>query len=78
MRAAASCDLFVAAGTSLVVGPINEMFPVASRAGARTAILTASETPFDAGADWKLGDPLADVLPALRDRVLGGSHKEAS
>ncbi len=71
MQAAAGCDLFVAAGTSLVVGPINEMFPVAARAGARTAIVTASETPFDRAADWKLGEPLADVLPALRDRVLG-------
>lgn len=71
MAAAAGCNLFVAAGTSLVVGPINEMFPVARRAGARTAILTASETPFDAAADWKLSDPLAEVLPALRDRIVG-------
>lgn len=71
MRAAATCDLFVAAGTSLVVGPINEMFSVARGAGARTAILTASETPFDGAADWKLDGALADVLPALRDAVLG-------
>src|SRR5262249_51824064 len=28
MRAAAAADLFVAAGTSLVVGPINEMLPI--------------------------------------------------
>ncbi|HZP42842.1 MAG TPA: Sir2 family NAD-dependent protein deacetylase [Candidatus Binatia bacterium] len=59
------------AGTSLVVGPVNEMFPVARAAGARTAILTASETPFDAAADWKLDGALAEVLPALRDVVLG-------
>jgi NAD-dependent deacetylase len=70
MRAAAGADLFVAAGTSLVVGPINEMLPVAVQAGARAAILTASETPFDGAADWKLDGPLAEVLPALRDRVL--------
>ena len=70
MRAAADADLFVAAGTSLVVGPINEMLPVAVRAGAPAAILTASETPFDDVADWKLDGPLADVLPALRDRIL--------
>ena len=66
MRAAASCELLVAAGSSLVVGPINQMFPVAAARGARTAILTASETPFDSETDWKLTEPLERVLPALR------------
>src|SRR5262249_14904812 len=70
LAAAAGCALFVAAGTSLVVGPINEMFPMAARAGARTAILTASETPFDDQADWKLVEPLEVILPAVRDRIL--------
>src|SRR6266480_1593670 len=55
LRTAATADLFVAAGTSLVVGPVNQMFAIAARAGARTAILTASETPYDADADVKLG-----------------------
>jgi NAD-dependent deacetylase len=67
---AAACDLFVAVGTSLVVGPVNQMLPLAVRGRARAAILTASETPFDAVADWKLSAPLVDVLPPLRDRVL--------
>jgi NAD-dependent deacetylase len=70
MQAAAACDLFVAAGTSLVVGPINQMFAMASRAGARTAILTASETPFDDAADVRIAEPVERVLPALRDRIL--------
>lgn len=65
MRAAGSCDLFVAAGTSLVVGPINQMFDAARVAGARTAILTASETPYDAMADWRIADRVEDVLPAV-------------
>jgi len=69
MQAAATCDLFVAVGTSLVVGPVNQMFVVARGRGARTAILTASETPFDAEADWRLGHPLAETLPAIRDCV---------
>ena len=69
-RAAATCDLFVAAGTSLVVGPVNDMFPLARQGGARTAIVTASETPFDALADWRLGEPLERVLPAVGARVL--------
>lgn len=70
MRAASTCELFVAVGTSLVVGPINQMFPAARSAGARTAILTASETPFDAHADVRLDSPVERVLPAVRDRVL--------
>jgi NAD-dependent deacetylase len=72
LAAAAGCDLFVAAGTSLVVGPINNMFVVAARAGAATAILTASETPFDAAATFRLREPVERVLPALRDLVLAG------
>jgi NAD-dependent deacetylase len=71
MRAAADADLFVAAGTSLVVGPINQMFVIARQAGARTAIVTASETPFDDHADWKIAEPLEVALPAVRAGVLG-------
>lgn len=71
LRAAATCDLFVAVGTSLVVGPINAMLPTARDAGARTAILTASETPFDDVADWKLDAPVEVALPALCAAVLG-------
>jgi NAD-dependent deacetylase len=65
MHAASSCDLFVAAGTSLVVGPINQMFDAAQRAGAATAILTASDTPYDACADFRLTAPVEQTLPAL-------------
>jgi NAD-dependent deacetylase len=67
---AAACDLFVAAGTSLVVGPINQMFDVARRAGAVTAILTASETPYDTLADLRSSGPVEEVLPEVARRVL--------
>ncbi len=71
MTAASGCDLFAAAGTSLVVGPINQMFERASAAGAATAILTAAPTPYDAHCDFKVAEPLERVLPALRDALLG-------
>ncbi len=71
LRAAARCDLFLAVGTSLVVGPINQMFPLARQGEARTAILTASETPYDDQADVRLRDPVEHLLPRLRDAVLG-------
>jgi NAD-dependent deacetylase len=67
--AAGACDLFVAAGTSLVVGPINQMLPVARRAGARVAIVTASETPYDDVAHWKLAAPVESVLPRAEELV---------
>jgi NAD-dependent deacetylase len=69
LRAAAACDLFVAAGTSLVVGPINQMVSVARRRGARTAILTASETPYDDVVHWKIADAVERALPAIARAV---------
>ena len=68
--AAGSCDLFVAIGTSLVVGPINQMFDVAGRAGAATAILTASDTPYDGQADFRFSDPVAELLPEIQRQIL--------
>ena len=70
-RCVEACDdLLVALGTSLVVGPVNQMFPIARAAGARTAIATASETPYDGVADVRLIAPLEEVLPAVRDLIL--------
>ncbi|MEM1202154.1 MAG: Sir2 family NAD-dependent protein deacetylase [Acidobacteriota bacterium] len=68
-QAAQGCDFFAAIGTSLVVAPIHQMLPLAVDAGAQTAILTASETPFDDAADWKLSDPVQDLLPAIAELV---------
>ena len=70
--AAARCDLFVAAGTSLVVSPINHMLPLAAQAGAAIAILAASETPFDDAATYRCVDPVEEVLPLLCDAVRKG------
>lgn len=63
--ASRACDLFVAIGTSLAVGPINEMLSLAAGAGAKVAILTASATPFDPMATWRFNDPLELILPDL-------------
>jgi NAD-dependent deacetylase len=69
IRAAGACDLFVAAGTSLVVGPINQMFSIARERDVATAILTASETPYDDHTDWKISEPVETVLPMLADAL---------
>jgi len=65
MNAASRCDLFVAVGTSLVVGPINQMFDVAAGNSATTAILTASETPYDDVCNLKLTAPVEQTLPEV-------------
>lgn len=70
-EAAGRAALLVAAGTSLVVSPINQMFDLAQRAGAQTAILTRSETPYDAHASFRFDDALAEILPRVAARVLG-------
>jgi NAD-dependent deacetylase len=67
---AARCDFFIAVGSSLVVSPVNQLLVEAKTAGARAAILTASETPFDDQADWKLADPLEITLPTLSDGII--------
>ena len=68
-EAALSCELFVAAGTSLVVGPINQLFDLAAEAGAATAILTASDTPCDERADFRSRAPVERTLPAVAREV---------
>ena len=46
-QAAADCDLFLAAGTSLVVYPAAGLLPLAMRSGAQVIIMNAEQTPFD-------------------------------
>ena len=54
-----------------MVGPINRMFDLAHDAGAFTAILTASETPYDARAQATSGERLHTILPRIAAAVLG-------
>jgi len=69
--AASRCDVFLAAGTSLMVHPVAALPGIAARAGARVVIFNAEETPYDPAADAVLRDRLGDVLPALADLVAG-------
>ena len=70
--ASETCDLFLAIGTSLVVSPINHMFSAAHGAGAATAILTASETPFDHIVHWRFEQGVEELLPEIRRRLTEG------
>ena len=70
MEAARRCDLLVAVGSSLVVGPINGMVSLAHAHGATVTILTASNTPFDDLAAFVLHAPVQEVLPHIAETVL--------
>lgn len=65
VAAAADCDVFVAAGTSLQVNPAAGLCRVALRAGARLVVANGSPTPYDPYAHAVLRDDLTAVLPAL-------------
>jgi NAD-dependent deacetylase len=71
-RAARSCDVFVAVGTSLQVHPAAALCPVAHRHGAEVIIVNAQETPYDHLASRLVREPIGDALPRLVDELTGG------
>jgi NAD-dependent protein deacetylase/lipoamidase len=64
-RAAESCDLLLAVGSTLTVYPAAGLVPVAKSAGAGLIIVNAEPTPYDSMADAVLRGSISDVLPAV-------------
>ncbi len=64
-RAAVSCDLFLAVGSSLVVYPAAALPVIAKRAAAKLVIVNREPTPLDGIADAVLRGELGRVLPEL-------------
>ena len=58
-----SCDLFVVAGSSLVVTPAADMPRVALESGARLVIINQGETPFDRVVHLRFEEATGEVLP---------------
>ena len=65
MQAAGEADLFLAVGTSLQVYPIAGAFEIARSAGAKTVIVNAEPTPYDAMADAVLAGSISAILPEI-------------
>jgi NAD-dependent SIR2 family protein deacetylase len=63
------CDLFVVAGSSLVVNPAAEMPEIAIDAGAKLVIINRGETPFDRVCHLRFWESTGDILPAVVARV---------
>jgi NAD-dependent deacetylase len=67
-QAARTCDVFIAAGSTLGVYPIAAIVPVAAQAGATVIIMNGSPTEMDAIADVLVPGDLTETLPALLAR----------
>jgi len=65
IEAAASCEVFVAVGSTLTVQPVASLTAVAAEAGARVIIVNADPTPYDHLADHVDRRPIQQALPAL-------------
>jgi NAD-dependent deacetylase len=64
-RAAQSCDLMLAVGTTLGVYPIAAVVPIAKQVGARVVIVNSHPTEMDQLADAVLRGGIAEILPRL-------------
>ncbi len=62
---ARNCELFLAAGSSLVVQPAALLPALAKQAGARLIIINRTATPLDDIADLVLRGEIGSLLPAL-------------
>jgi NAD-dependent deacetylase len=62
-------DLFLVAGSSLVVTPAADMPAEALRAGAKLVIINEGATPFDRYAALRFFEPIGAVLPQAVERL---------
>ncbi len=65
----AGCDLFLAAGSSLVVYPAAQMPVIAKQSRARLVIMNIGETPLDHLADVLIGEKTGETLAMIVEKV---------
>jgi NAD-dependent SIR2 family protein deacetylase len=63
------CDLFIVAGSSLVVSPANEMPRIALQSGAHLVIINKGETPLDGDCHLRFDEKIGEVLPPAVDQL---------
>lgn len=68
-RRAASCDLFIVIGSSLVVYPAAYMPAYAKEAGAKLVIINASTTPYDLQAEVLVNARAGDVMEKVIEKL---------
>jgi NAD-dependent deacetylase len=65
----ATCDLFVVAGSSLVVYPAAQMPLIAKQNGAKLVIINIGDTPHDSYADVIISDKTGPTLSQVVEKV---------
>jgi NAD-dependent deacetylase len=68
-RKSSICDVFIAAGSSLVVYPAAQMPLIASQNGAKLVIITLSDTPHDSYADAVINEKTGPTLSLIAEEV---------
>ena len=68
-RRSAECDLFIVAGSSLVVYPAANMPLIAKRSGAQLIILNLAPTPQDDIADLIIRGKVGEVFPKIVEEL---------
>ncbi len=68
-RRSAGCDLFLIAGSSLVVYPAAQMPLIAKNNGARLVIINLTPTPHDDYADIVINEKTGEALSRIVERV---------
>ncbi len=63
------CDVFLAAGSSLVVYPAAQMPVIARQNGAKLVILNLTPTPHDSYADVVIAEKTGETMAKIVDRV---------
>jgi len=71
-RKAAACDLFLVAGSSLVVYPAAQMPLIAKDNDAKLVIINLEPTPHDCYADVVINGKTGEVLPQIVEQVKAG------
>jgi NAD-dependent SIR2 family protein deacetylase len=68
-RHSKQCDLFIVAGSSLVVSPANEMPRIALESGARLVVINQGETPLNKLCHLRFEEKIGEVLPRAVDKL---------
>jgi NAD-dependent deacetylase len=64
-RAARSCDVMLAVGSTLTVYPAAALVPSAKQHGASVVIVNGEPTGYDMVADVVIRSPISEVLPLI-------------
>lgn len=74
-RRAASCDLLMACGSSLIIYPAAGMPLIAKENGAKLVIINLMPTPHDQYADVVINEKIGKVLPQIIEQAKAKSKK---